>query len=248
MDEVAKRYTEIFTNLDKNAGASGLQAAKPGEEKLDDVRKRLEAKAAADRQMDASMSESKSGDAGMPASGAPARAQETFRRAKANPGKPTLISVSTASVAAASASDPNLEELRLAPFRFDPVKDLDEKDIVQRLPQQIAQQFQQRMAAVAKVELTHAGAPMRAMAVEDIPRPQDSPVFIRGEATSRGEIAPRRFLEILSGPNRPTYRNGSGRLELAEAIASKSNPLTARVMVNRIWEHHFGEGFVTTPG
>ena len=58
---------------------------------------------------------------------------------------------------------------------------------------------------------------------------------------------PHRFLEILSGPNRAEFKNGSGRLELAQAIAARTNPLTARVMVNRIWLHHFGEGFVTTP-
>jgi hypothetical protein len=57
---------------------------------------------------------------------------------------------------------------------------------------------------------------------------------------------PRQFLEILSGPDRKPFTVGSGRLELAEAIASKDNPLTARVMVNRIWMHHFGEGFVRT--
>ena len=43
------------------------------------------------------------------------------------------------------------------------------------------------------------------------------------------------------------FKNGSGRLELANAIANKTNPLTARVMVNRVWQHHFGDGFVSTP-
>src|SRR6185369_2731898 len=55
------------------------------------------------------------------------------------------------------------------------------------------------------------------------------------------------FLAALYGPNRPEFRSGSGRLELAAAITSKNNPLTARVMINRIWQHHFGEGFVPTP-
>jgi len=72
-------------------------------------------------------------------------------------------------------------------------------------------------------------------------------VFIRGEAENKGQIVPRRFLEILSGPKRPEFTNGSGRLDLAHAIANKNNPLTARVMINRIWLHHFGEGFVPTP-
>jgi hypothetical protein len=54
-------------------------------------------------------------------------------------------------------------------------------------------------------------------------------------------------LEVLSGPNRKPFTKGSGRLELAEAIGNKDNPLTARVMVNRIWLHHFGAGLVRTP-
>jgi hypothetical protein len=98
------------------------------------------------------------------------------------------------------------------------------------------------------LEITHPGAPAKAMVVSDRPQPQNSPVFIRGEQQSRGPIEPRHFLEILS-PNRhpEPFTAGSGRLELAQAIASKGNPLTARVAVNRIWMHHFGEGLVTTP-
>ena len=112
--------------------------------------------------------------------------------------------------------------------------------------QLVNKQIQLR-AQVARLEMTHPGAPMRAMVLEDKLRPSDSPVFIRGEAENKGEIAPRRFLEVLSGPRREPFKNGSGRLELAQAIATKSNPLTARVLVNRHWQHHFGEGFVTTP-
>jgi hypothetical protein len=72
-------------------------------------------------------------------------------------------------------------------------------------------------------------------------------VFIRGEAGNRGALVPRRFLQLLSPPNRPVFTNGSGRLELALGIASPNNPLTPRVMINRIWQHHFGLGFVPTP-
>src|SRR5690606_3341657 len=62
------------------------------------------------------------------------------------------------------------------------------------------------------------------------------------------DMVPRRFLEILS-PNqkRPVWKKGSGRLELARAIADPANPMTARVLVNRIWQQHFGRGFVATP-
>lgn len=112
---------------------------------------------------------------------------------------------------------------------------------------QLQRKIRENVGAVARLEMTHPGAVVRAMSVEDAGRPKDSPVFLRGEAENRGPVVPRRFLEILSGPVRPAFTNGSGRLELAHAIVSKSNPLTPRVMVNRIWQHHFGEGFVATP-
>jgi len=95
--------------------------------------------------------------------------------------------------------------------------------------------------------MTHPGAPARAMVVADLEKPKDTHVFIRGEANNKGPIAPRRFLEVLSGKDRQPFKVGSGRLELAKCIASKENPMTARVMVNRIWQYHFGEGFVRTP-
>jgi hypothetical protein len=72
-------------------------------------------------------------------------------------------------------------------------------------------------------------------------------VHIRGSAKDVGEDAPRRFLSVLCPENSPPFSKGSGRLELANAIASKDNPLTARVIVNRVWEHHFGKGLVRTP-
>ncbi len=81
----------------------------------------------------------------------------------------------------------------------------------------------------------------------DSDHPQDVHIAIRGDENSPGEIAPRQFLQILSQGAPKPLTKGSGRLELAEAIASPENPLTARVMVNRIWQHHFGQGIVRTP-
>ena len=95
---------------------------------------------------------------------------------------------------------------------------------------------------------THAGAPRRAMALVDRANPANSHVLLRGNPGTPGDEAPRRFLEILSKDVRPSFTNGSGRLELARAIASPDNPLTARVLVNRVWLHDFGEGLVSTPG
>lgn len=103
-------------------------------------------------------------------------------------------------------------------------------------------------AKLNELDLTHPGAPARAMVVKDKDRPQNSSVLLRGQANTPGESVPRRFIDILS-PNHHAepFRQGSGRLELAKAITSKDNPLTARVLANRIWMHHFGEGFVRTP-
>jgi hypothetical protein len=73
-------------------------------------------------------------------------------------------------------------------------------------------------------------------------------VYLRGNRESPGEPAPPRFLAILSEGERKTFTGGSARLELAEAIADPRNPLTARVIVNRAWHHHFGQGLVRTLG
>jgi hypothetical protein len=115
------------------------------------------------------------------------------------------------------------------------------------LPQRARNQFILLREQSDMLELAHSGAPARAHVLEDSPTPKDSPIFVRGQAETPGDTVPRRFLEVLSGKDRPRFRNGSGRLELANAIASKTNPLTARVMVNRVWQHHFGDGFVSTP-
>ncbi len=72
-------------------------------------------------------------------------------------------------------------------------------------------------------------------------------VFLRGNPSIRGPQVPRQFLAVLAGPARKPFERGSGRLELAQAIASPQNPLTARVWVNRVWDHLFGQGLVTTP-
>jgi hypothetical protein len=92
------------------------------------------------------------------------------------------------------------------------------------------------------------GAPRRAMALVDRPNPANSHVLIRGNPSGPGAEVPRRFLEVLSDSNSAPFTNGSGRLDLAYAIANPKNPLTARVYVNRLWLHHFGQGIVDTPG
>jgi hypothetical protein len=112
---------------------------------------------------------------------------------------------------------------------------------------QLVREERENQQKIARLEMTHPGAPPRAMVVHDLLRPRPQAVFVRGDAGNKGPIVPRQFLELLSVNARPAFTNGSGRLDLAWAIVSKSNPLTPRVMMNRLWLHHFGEGFVSTP-
>jgi len=90
-------------------------------------------------------------------------------------------------------------------------------------------------------------APPHATILVDRALPSLPRVFKRGNPLQKAETVPRQFLEVLSLPQASPFEKGSGRLELARAIASAANPLTARVMVNRVWQHHFGKGLVTTP-
>jgi hypothetical protein len=90
-------------------------------------------------------------------------------------------------------------------------------------------------------------APPHAVALVDREVMQEPRVFRRGNPAIKGQEVPRRFLRVLSGKEREPFKHGSGRLEMARAIASPDNPLTARVWVNRVWMHHFGTGLVRTP-
>ncbi|MEO8496570.1 MAG: PSD1 and planctomycete cytochrome C domain-containing protein, partial [Planctomycetota bacterium] len=81
----------------------------------------------------------------------------------------------------------------------------------------------------------------------DKANPQEVGIFLRGNPGERGERAPRQYLSFFANADAKPFQTGSGRLELANAIASRDNPLTARVFVNRVWGHLFGNGLVRTP-
>jgi hypothetical protein len=74
--------------------------------------------------------------------------------------------------------------------------------------------------------------------------PHNARVFIKGDPTTLGPEVPHRFIGILGGQ---PFASGSGRRELADRVVDPNNPLTARVMVNRVWQGHFGNGLVRTP-
>jgi len=96
--------------------------------------------------------------------------------------------------------------------------------------------------------------PAKALAVSEggvpgglFPKIQDVPIHIRGSYTRLGEVVPRAMPVFFAGEKQKKITEGSGRLELANWVAAKENPLTSRVIVNRVWQWHFGTGLVKTP-
>jgi hypothetical protein len=86
-----------------------------------------------------------------------------------------------------------------------------------------------------------------AYAVCEAPKCGNAKVQIKGDPERLGRVVPRRFIEVLGGQSLSSDAPGSGRAALADWIADPENPLTARVMANRIWQYHFGKGIVATP-
>ena len=156
-----------------------------------------------------------------------------------------------ATSATVSTYSEDMADLLRGPFTVEPAplmtRDLIESNYLTWLPR-MQGRSRINFGELNLLETSHPGAPAKAMVVADRPNPKDSAIFIRGESQSRGPIAPRAFLEVLSPDRKPIpFTNGSGRYDLAKAIADKGNPLTARVAMNRLWMYHFGDGFVSTP-
>jgi hypothetical protein len=151
---------------------------------------------------------------------------------------------------AAALANPAREELRQVLYGPDspPNVPLNPVGDLALLPDRPSQaKLQELLKAVEKWRAEGPGAPPRAMVLVDLPTPHEPRVFRRGNPNNLGEPVPRQFLAVLAGEQRRPFRDGSGRLELARAIVDPANPLTARVLVNRVWLHHFGAPLVKTP-
>ncbi|HJT77545.1 MAG TPA: PSD1 and planctomycete cytochrome C domain-containing protein, partial [Gemmataceae bacterium] len=107
--------------------------------------------------------------------------------------------------------------------------------------------FGAKVEELDRIAVKSPNAPPRAMVLTDAPALYDPHIFIRGNPSRPGESVPRRFLWVIQGDHRRPFAHGSGRLDLARAITAPDNPLTTRVIVNRVWMWHFGEPLVDTP-
>ncbi len=120
-----------------------------------------------------------------------------------------------------------------------------ERDVVRFLAPQWKAHLATLDAGVAALKKAQPSQYPFLMGVTDVAKPEDLRVHIRGSAENLGDSVPRAFPAVLDGGHRRPFTGASGRLELAERIVA--HPLTARVMVNRVWLEHFGSGLVDTP-
>ncbi len=121
---------------------------------------------------------------------------------------------------------------------------LDERTLRALLSRAVKNRLSQLQRAIEAWIAGGNGGPPRAMVLVDRPRPVTPRVFLRGDPRRPGPTVPRRFLAALSRGEPKPFQEGSGRKELAEAIASPDNPLTGRVFVNRVWMWHMGTPIV----
>ena len=147
-----------------------------------------------------------------------------------------------------------------------PVEDLYEELVSAQSPfrldeaardQAFSDDFRQQQAGLREeLETLQKRKPLeipRAVVVQDGGPPgtphegfRDAQVYLRGDHLKPGKTVSRGFPKVIEGTNAPTIQQSSGRRELANWLIDPHNPLTARVMVNRIWQHHFGVGLVVT--
>ena len=160
---------------------------------------------------------------------------------------PTLkkrITVAESILKAVRAGKPIGSELLADKKAFDPIA------VDNKKPQAARVKAQEQLVTKLKKLVSAPKLPLRAMIAEDIAKPADEAIRISGVYTRKGKVVPRGFLQVLqpSQKSKSTKLTGSGRLELARWLTSDEGAghLAARVMVNRIWHHLFGRGFVRT--
>jgi hypothetical protein len=143
-------------------------------------------------------------------------------------------------------AEPALEAVRrvasadAAPLRFVG------SDVVDYLTQKELDGLREKERKLQRLFLESPGAAPRAMALAESARGYAQRIFVRGNPNQLGEASHGGFLSVLAPATPKAFTPGRGRLELAQAITDARNPLTARVIVNRVWHWHFGAGLVAT--
>ena len=248
LDESAREHHPIFAPWFAFAALAGKDFA----EQARAVAARYAANQAADKPINPLVAEAFSG-------GAPASMKEVAERygklfADADKhwqelldGQKKKPEGSDQSAAPTALPDLNQEALRQVLYADGAPPNLPRGEVHRLFDVPTSQKTRALQRQLDELDATHPGAPPRAMVLEDDANPYRPHVFVRGNPNSPGPEVPRQFLAVVAGGKRKPFAKGSGRFELAQAIASRDNPLTARVIVNRAWLHHFGAGLVRTP-
>lgn len=147
---------------------------------------------------------------------------------------------------ATAFGDPALDAIRDVLFASDApgTVTLDESEDLYLLDEH--SDMRKKQADVERVFLGQQQASDRAMVLLDRTKPIEPRILVRGDKDRPGRQVARRFLRVLPEVGSKPFADGSGRLELAKAIVHRDNPLTARVIVNRVWQWHFGQGLAAT--
>jgi Protein of unknown function (DUF1553)/Protein of unknown function (DUF1549)/Planctomycete cytochrome C len=142
--------------------------------------------------------------------------------------------------------EPAWEELRQTLYREDGPGVVAVEDVKRLLDRAAKKELVRLDNKIETLRANSPAAPPRGMVMNDSPAPVEPVVYIRGNPGRPGKRVSRHFLQAVGDLGGTRFKKGSGRLELAQDIASPQNPLTARVIVNRVWMHHFGAGIVRT--
>jgi cytochrome c553 len=176
---------------------------------------------------------------------------ELFAQIEATWQEALRVAASNSGEAPHQLDDPAAEELRQVLYGENTPPAITPTDVEKQydfvLDRTMANEYGCLRRELDDAKASSPDEPPRAMALIDSPTPHESRIFLRGNPARHGDVVPRRFLQLLSTGDPEPFTRGSGRLELAQAIVAPANPLTARVIVNRVWMHHFGAPLVSTP-
>jgi hypothetical protein len=144
-------------------------------------------------------------------------------------------------------NSPINRQLRRHLFSTESPLGMPDSEAVNYLNRPIRDNVSGRNGSIHNLHLTSPGSPPRAMALKEDPSNRTFHVMQRGNPLDRGQLVTPRFLTALTTNQSEPFLPGKRRLGLAKALVHESNPLTRRVIVNWVWQHHFGQGLVRTP-